>query len=332
MKLTSLTVVAVLILSPFLFIMAQQTRLVKEDAKLRSYYDGAVDNAIMDAAHILTQYGEGLSYNSDTGLEEARVMAVETFFDTLCLAFNAGSELQKARVEACVPVIIFLQNEGYSLYALHPFKNPQGITQIAHSWFPQEYYVGDTLLNRYVMRYTFEDTVYAFDTVDQKLYQGTYQELSAMIPLLSDKRQFENLRLAAVRKSIEKALESYMEQYNEWAYQRSLSVSFRFPGIDEADWKRALTDEGMLVFAQGFPVLMGKSYEHYALGGARIIRKAPLMGYSYQGQLYYCRTDCAYFDARIRTDPVFLTDSLIHFTSAYEAAGGGYYPCTRCRP
>lgn len=332
MKVTSLTVIAVLIMCPFLFILSQQTRMVKEDAKLRHFYDEVVDNAIMDAAHILTQYGEGLSYSSETQLELARVMAVDTFFDSLCMAFNAGSESEKARVKACVPVILFLQNEGFSLYALHSFRNADGQTQVSHVWFPQEHYVGETLYDRYVMRYTLSDMVYVFDCMEQKLYEGTYQEMSGIIPLFNNPRQYEDLKLAAVRKSIEKSLETFMEQYNQWAFQRSLSITFHFPSIDEADWKRALTDEGMLVFAQGFPILMGDRYEHYALGGARIIRKEPLVGYVYQGQRYYCRTDCSFFDTVIGGDAAFSSDSLIYFTNAYEAAGSGYYPCTHCRP
>jgi hypothetical protein len=332
MKLTSLAILAALIMCPFLFIMSQQTRLVREDLKLRDYYDTVVDNAIMDAAQTMTQYSQGLSYSASTDLELSRTMAVQTFFDSLYVAFNAQSDVQKARVEACVPVLLFLQHDGYTLYALHAFKNADGQTQISHGWFPQAHYVGETLLDRYVMRYTLGDTVYAYDRIDQKLYEGTYQELASFIPFFNDARMFENLRLAAVRSSIENSMENYMAQYDQWAFQRSLSISFHFPAIDEADWRRALTDEGMLAFAQGFPVLMGRRYEHYALGGARIIRKEPLMGYSYQSRLWYCRTDCEYFDSVISTDPTFLSDTLIYFTDAYEAAQNGYYPCTHCRP
>ncbi len=138
--------------------------------------------------------------------------------------------------------------------------------------------------------------------------------------------------MAAVKNSVEEKIMAYMDYYNQWTLGRSLSVKLEFPSIDDADWKRALTDEGIIVFAQGFPVLSGKSYKHYALGGARIIRKAPLTGYTYQGVLYYCKTDCEFLQNTVASDPGFNQDSMIYFSNAYEAAAEGYFPCPHCRP
>ena len=279
MKLTSMSIVTILIICPFIFISSQQTRLVKEDGKIRSYYDAVIDNAIMDAAFMLSQHGHELSYNN-AGFDEAKSMAAQAFFDTVCQAMNALDRSSEARVKACVPVMIFLEQEGYSLYALNSFKNQQGQTEVSHSWFPLEYYIGEILQDRYVVRYTLTNSVTIFDKNEQRIYEGDYNEFKDIIPFYNDSQVFEDQRMTAIRNSVEKSLSNYLEDYNKWSLQRSLSVNFCFPRIDEADWKRALSDEGILVFAQGFPVIMGKSYQHYALGGARIIRKEPLIGYS----------------------------------------------------
>ena len=61
-----------------------------------------------------------------------------------------------------------------------------------------------------------------------------------------------------------------------------------------------------------------KNYRHYALGGARVIRKAPITGYAYQGILYYCRNNCEHFQTNISLDAAFNADSIIYFSDAYR--------------
>lgn len=333
MKLTSLSIIFIIIISPFLFITAQQSEGAREDVKLRNYYDTVIDNAVQDAALLLTQNSESISYNKDADISSAKTLAATAFFDSLSHAFNAqGNPSSMARVEACVPILLFLESEGYSIYALNDYKNQKGQAEIRHCWFPMKHYIGETLLNRYSVRYTLENKVYLFDQDDQTLYEGDYEDFKDKIDFFNNPQQFEDLRLTAIKESIEEEFKAYLGEYNKWAQGRSLSVQLNFPRIEDADWKRALADEGILVFAQGFPVIQGKSYQHYALGGARIIRKAPLLGYNYQGQPYYGRTECDYYLTKVLSDPTFNPDHVLYFSDAYEAARNGYYPCQYCRP
>ncbi len=333
MKLTSLSVVFILIISPFLFITAQQSEMVQEDGKLRCFYDSVIDNAVWDAAFVLSQNVESLSYSKSMDISKARDLAVIAFFDSLHYAFNAkGNSLRMARIEACVPVLLLLENEGFSLYALKAYKAQNGQTEIHHIWFPVKHYVGESRLNGFTVRYTLEDKVFIFDHLNQTFLEGDYKEFMDRIPLYNDRQGFEDLRLAAVKNSVEHELEAYLDQYNQWAFGRSLSVKFDFPRIDDSGWKRALTDEGLIVFAQGFPVLKSKSYQHYALGGARILRKPSLIGYTYHNLLLYCRNDCQYYQTNIMNDPAFNASGTIYFSNAYEASKKGHYPCPYCRP
>ena len=333
MKLTSLSVVFVIIISPFLFISARQSELAREDAKLRNYYDTLIDNAVQDAALILSQNIGDPAYSKNVDISDAKALAAESFFDSLQSSFHVqGSVSSMVRVESCVPVLIFLETDGFSLFALHSFKNQEDRTEICHCWFPKQHYVGAELIDRYSVRYTLTDRIYIFDKLEKALYEGDYENFKDRISFFDDPRQFEDLQLTAVKNTVEEAFKSYMGRYNEWAFGRSLSVSLEFPAIADADWKRALTDEGILVFAQGFPVLQGKSYTHYALGGARVIRKAPLKGYIFQNQPYYCRTDCDYFNSEILNDAGFDADTVVYFSNACEAAKNGYRPCPYCRP
>jgi len=321
MKLTSLAILFVIIILPFLFISDQSSKTAAEDRKLRTYYDNIIDNAVQDAAFILSRNAHEESGN-------ARQAAAAAFFDTLYYSFYSYADLAaKARIDACVPLLVFLENEGFCLYALNPYNDVRGQTVVRHTWFPVQHYIGETLSGRFSVRYTLGSDVYVYDQLDKSFYQGDYRDFRDKISFFNDEQTFENLKLGAVNNSVRKEIMRYMEQYNSWASGKSLYISIEFPSIDDSDWKRALTDEGILVFAQGFPVLSGKSYRHYALGGARVIRKAPIVGYSWHGILYYCRTDCEYYNKIVLTDTGFDPDSIIYFSDEYEAAQNGHFPC-----
>jgi len=333
MKLTSFAVIFIIIISPFIFISAQEAEAAIQDQKIRYYYDNIIDNAATDAAFILSNKGTELSYAGNAKITDARQLAAEAFFDSVYHSFNAkGNPSLTARVDACIPVLVFLESEGFTLYALDEYKNINGQNEIKHIWFPMQHYIGEVLSDRFIIRYTLENKVYVFDISEQSLREGDYSEFKDDIPYFKEKQTFEDLRLAAVKNSVEEKIMAYMDYYNQWMLGRSFSVKLEFPSIDEADWKMALADEGLIVFAQGFPVLSGKSYKHYALGGARVIRRAPLTGYEYHGVLYYCRTDCEYLQNTVIPDPEFYEDSMTYFSNAYEAAAEGYFPCPHCRP
>ncbi len=333
MKLTSLAIIFVIIISPFIFISGQETDSAIQDQRLRYYYDNIIDNAIVDAAFILSNKGSGLSYASDVDITDAKALAAQAFFDSVYHSFNAkGNQSLMARVDSCIPVLVFLENEGFSLYALDEYRNIYGEKEIRHIWFPQQHYIGEVLSDRFNIRYTLDNKVYVFNMTDQSIKEGDFSDFKDIIPYFNDKQAFENLRISAIKNSVQEEIMAYMNYYNVWSSGRSISVKLEFPSIDDADWKRALADEGIIVFAQGFPILSGNNYKHYALGGARVIRKAPITGYTYQGTLYYCRTSCEHLQNTVIQDSGFNQDSMIYFSNAYEAAANGHYPCPFCRP
>jgi hypothetical protein len=335
MKLTSLAVIFVIIISPFIFISGQEAETAIQDQRLRYYYDNIIDNAIVDSAFVLSNRGTGLTYAGDVNISDtdARELAAQAFFDSVYYSFNAkGNPSLMARVDACIPILVFLEREGFSLYALDEYKNIDGQNEIKHIWFPMQHYIGEVISGRFIIRYTIDSKVYVFDMADQSLKEGDYSDFDDIIPYFIERQAFEDIRISAIKNSVQEEIMAYMNYYNQWALGRSISVKLEFPSIDDADWKRALTDEGIIVFAQGFPILSGKNYRHYALGGARVIRKAPITGYTYQGILYYCRASCVHFRNTIISDPAFNQDSIIYFSNAYEAAANGHFPCPYCRP
>lgn len=333
MKLSSLAIIFIIIISPFIFISSQESEAIMQDQRLRYYYDNSIDNAIQDAALILSKNITELGYSNTMKISKAKELASQAFFSSIYHAFNAhGNPASMARVEACIPIMIFLENEGFSLYALCPFINDKGERDIKHCWFPMQHYIGEPIQERYFVRYTLGSKVYLYDNVEQIIYQGDYWEYGNMVSLFNDPETFKECHISAVKNSVRYKLKDYMNQHNQWTNNRSLAVQLDFPSIDDSDWLRALTDESILVFAQGLPVLKEKKYQHYALGGARVIRKKPIIGYMYHGILYYCHTDCNYFQNTVMIDQDFSEDNIIYFSDTFEAAKSGYFACNHCNP
>lgn len=331
MKLTSLAIIFVIIICPFLFISSQRSEAAIQDQRLRYYYDNAIDNAVQDAAFTLSKSVVNAGYNGNVDIEEGKKTAAIIFFDSIYYAFNAkGNPASTARINACIPVLIFLENQGFSMYALSPCINEDNQSELKHCWYPVQHYVSESLEGRYIIRYTLENKVYIYDSVDNTEHEGDYWEFSDKISYFSDAQAFETLRISAVKNSVQLKLKDYMNVYNQWATGRNLTVELSFPSIKDSDWIRALADEGLIAFAQGFPTLVGKKYEHYALGGGRVIRKPPLIGYSYNGVLYYCSEDCHYYHNTVIPDPSFDPDCIIYFSDTCSAAKEGYFPCPHC--
>lgn len=64
MKLTSFAILFIVIILPFLFITGHQLTIINEDTMLRAYYDSVIDNAVQDAAFVISQNAKNFSYGS----------------------------------------------------------------------------------------------------------------------------------------------------------------------------------------------------------------------------------------------------------------------------
>lgn len=332
MRLTSFAILFVIIIAPFLCISGIQSRVLQKDVELRAYYDQVLDNAVQDAVFMLAHQRRQVSGEGGLTIQNTREIAVSHFFDTLFFSFGVyGDETGMMRVKGCVPVIVFLEYDGYIVYALNQYQGSEGYSIMNYCWYPKKPYYGAAESGRYLVAYTLDDTVVIYNTYDGQEMEGQFSDFSALIPQFQTKEGFETARLAAVSQSIEKDLDSHIARFNSFSSRMGVTHTFRFPRIVDADWIRALTDEGMLVFAQGFPVMTGIPYESSAFGGARILGKSQLVGYEHEGKLIYCKKSCDHF-LHINSLPDFDQESIVSFTDARDAASQGYYPCDFCRP
>lgn len=332
MRLTSLAIVFIMIIGPYLTISGIQSRMLHKDRELRAYYDQLVDNAVQDAVTVLAQQRRRMSDESGLTLQNTREIAVTHLFDALYYAFGVyGNGAGMMRVKGCMPVIVFLERDGFVVYALNEYRGPDGHTVMDYCWYPKKPYSSVSAYGRYYIRYTLGDVVTLYDVSTGQEMEGQFPEFSSHIPQFRTREEFEAERLAAVSQAIERDLAGHIARFNGFSARMGVTYTFRFPRIEDADWLRALTDEGMLVFAQGFPVITGAPYENSAFGGARILRRPELVGYEYDGKPIYCRDSCQQY-IELSSRPDFNQESLIRFTDARDAASQGYYPCPTCRP
>lgn len=332
MKLINLAILFIMIVFPFIYMNGVKAQLYHEDTKLRVYYDQVIDNAVQDAAFIWAGYQKKASYDSFYSTDNTREIAVKALTDSLFYSMGVyGNPSGMARIKSAVPVILFLEEDGYYLYGLTEYKGPDGHTIIDYCWYPKHPYVGEGITGSTIIRYTLGDNVYIYDYATGQESLGAYYDFSDVIPDFGSKERFEVLKLSAVSKTIEKDLKAFIGQLNLLSRNMGVTYEFHFPRIDESDWRRALVDQSILVFAQGLPVLTGNQYEMEAFGGARIMRAPSLVGYSADGIKTYCREECTrYLNASLA--PGFDPKSIIYFSTAIEAASNGYYPCDVCRP
>jgi len=332
MRLTSLAILFIMIIGPFLTISGIQSRILHKDRELRDYYDQVVDNAVQDAVSVLAQQRRQMSGESGLTFQNTREIAVTHFLDSLFYSFGVyGNEAGMMRVKGCVPVIVFLERDGFVAYALNEYQGPDGHIVMDYCWYPKKPYSGVSADSRYYVRYTLEDAVIVCDASSGEEMEGLFTDFSTMFPQFQTRVGFEAARLAAVSQAVEKDLACHIARFNGFSARMGVTYTFRFPRIEDADWIRALTDEGMLVFAQGFPVITGVPYENNAFGGARILRRPELVGYEHDGKPVYCRDSCRQY-IELSSRPDFNQESLIRFTDARDAASQGYYPCPICRP
>lgn len=342
MKLTSFAVLFIMIISPFLLISSIQSRLMNEDHKLRAYYDEVMDNAVTDAAYELSQYGREAPEDSGLTAADVRKIVAATFLDSLYYSFNVyGDTTGMERIKGHVPIILFLENDGYVAYALNEYAGDEGYRVIDYCWYPKRPYSGKVAdaggaMDRYIVQYTLTDTVTVYDRTTDRETTGTYADLAGLIPDFGSQSKFNVLRLSAVSDSVEKDLEYFIGRFNEFSSKIGVTYSFRFPRIEDADWIRAIADESVFAFAQGFPVPNGGTYECNAFGGARVLRKPTIVGYTYTDEnnvvrKVYCRDTCESY-LEISQQPGFDANGVFYFPDAKDAASNGYFPCEACRP
>lgn len=320
MKITNWSIIFALLFISFIFIIRVKDEHVTKANDLSLRYDTALTAAVEDSAKMLllnTQQEYESGYHSPKFMKVNRTEAIDAFFKTLTLNFgNENESVTQGIIKGYIPLILIVDYKGFYVYAMDEYRNAENelITDMKEMPF-QAYSYRDKQGN--LLNFTLDDYVIAYDKSQDKWMEGFREEIAGQlnIPLLKDQVLFEDVRRSTILNAIQDQTEYYINRHNTYAKRFGITYTFTLPIISEEDWENTIDDVGLISFIQGYPLGEKYTYNNYALGGSRLIKKASIQTTTLNGIKYYYREDCEY---SYSVEEV--------FTSAKDAAKKGYKP------
>ncbi|WP_127575955.1 hypothetical protein [Paenibacillus barengoltzii] len=319
MKMINWAVVGVLILFSFFVINRIETDTQRRVLLTELRYDAALDTAVDDAARALlitADQQQEARYESVKQVRVNKEEAIDTFYRTLYMNFGIAEDtVAQGVLRRYIPAIIVMDYNGFWVYAEEEFRNAAGETEIRPVWGAKKPYAyADSQGNS--LSFTLDDHVLAYEAGSGTWREGFRSEIQAetTIPLLRDAALFEQVRRSTIVDAIQNELAYRINRHNQYVSRYGISYTFTLPTISAEEWNNTIDDIGVMAFVQGIP-MGSKTYNNYALGGSRVLKKPAIIGAVKDGRKVYYRDTCDY------TYPVEET-----FASEKEAARNGYWP------
>ncbi|MEB3103300.1 hypothetical protein [Ferviditalea candida] len=319
MKMINWAIVGILILLPFYVINRIDTETQRRMLVTELRYDAALDTAVDDAARALLNNAnqrQEARYESAKRVRVNKEEAVDTFYRTLYMNFGiAEDSIAQGVLNRYIPALIVIGYDGFWVNAEEEVTNAAGETEIRPVWGPKKPYAyADTQGNSF--SFTLDDYVMAYEASSRIWREGFRPEIQSAtaIPLLRDAELFEQVRRSAIVNAIENELAFRINRHNQYASRYGVSYTFTLPTISAEEWNNTINDIGVMAFVQGIP-MGSKTYNNYALGGSRVLKKPIIIGAVKDGRKVYYRSICNY------PYPVEET-----FASEKAAAQKGYMP------
>lgn len=302
-------------------------------SELEIRYNGAVDTAVRDAAKSLKiniNQNKEAQYESRKKVNVNVSEGITSFWHTMFLNFDAQNDkVTQGVLKQYVPAIVFIGYDGYYLYTIDKYKNPDSQTESKHLLQPKKPYAYVDQFNN-SLSFTLDDFVTAYDSSSKTWHYGKRAEIALdcpTIPLLQDAEAFERIRKSTIVNSLQGDLQYYINYYNEHAKRYGIAYTFTLPTINQEEWNNTIDDVGVLAFVQGMP--MGNTtYNHYAFGGSRLIKRSTIKAAIEKrtGLKYYFKDTCA----NIFTKNEYEVQET--YGSEKEAAEAGYHPLSCINP
>ncbi|MGL5381765.1 hypothetical protein [Clostridium sp.] len=317
MKITDLALIFLFVVIPFSLTLDLKIDNMKLGEKKRIELNRALDTAVDDGVSQLIEVG-GDSKKPIINKEKA----IETFYDSLFLNFNAlENTTQKGILDSYIPVICVIDRDGYYIYSSEEFEK-QGQKVIEKVWQPKQYFTYEA--DGYIYMFTMDDYLSVYDSNNNRFYEGKRKDLAPVVgtQILSDLETFESTRRKCIVDKVKNDLNYYINNHNTMARQMGIDYMFAIPQIEEEDWYNTVDDIGMMVFFQGYPIgISNEVYNYYAIGGARVYKGAKYYLQNIDGLPYYHRDSCT-----------LLTNRSYEVQTRQEGAKKGYRPCRECMP
>ena len=333
MKITNYIIIFVIIMLPFQYINNHKTNAARLTLEKQLLYDAAVDTAVRDAAMALdfnVNQNYEVQYQSRKNIRVNPNEAMKAFWNTLFLNFESKDDpVMQGVLMRYVPIVVIIGYDGFYSYVMERYRNEANETEIKHLFQPKKPYAYSDQHGNSIS-FTLDDFVSVYERNTDTWHFGRRAEIAPQcptVPLLQDANLFDQIRRSTIVNSIQSDLEYFINYYNEHATRYGISYTFTLPRIPDEAWNNSIDDVGVLAFFQGLP-LGHTTYNHYAFGGARLVKKTEIKGVTRNsdGVRYYFKNECSsYFTSADYT----VQET---FASEKEAAEAGYYPLSCSNP
>ncbi|MGB8455269.1 MAG: hypothetical protein WCD89_23425 [Anaerocolumna sp.] len=319
MKLTNLAIIFFVINILLTTILDVRTNNLTAVTNKKIEYNKALDSAIDDGVIDLVEV------DSKRNLILNKEAAVNQFYGSLYANFGViGDSRLENSLKGYIPVILITDTDGFYIYYSDIYQS-DGEKQIGQKWsekVPYAYEDGSLIYNLTLGNYV---TIY--DKSSNEIYEGDYRDLKMQFPdsIMAAEDTFDIIRRNTIISAIEERMNYYINQHNNIANQFGITYQFWLPQIDKTDWYRTIDDISLLVIFQGYPYNAAglDTYNHYALGGARIKKSKVYYITENNGIQYYHKADCPHVNE---------VEGIIAYYSKEECALEGAYPCPDCNP
>ncbi|WP_145950139.1 hypothetical protein [Paenibacillus sp. Y412MC10] len=332
MKITNFAIIFILILFPFIVTSQLNVEAQKKALFLETQYNAAIDTATQDASAMLLTNAmqDNLSlYESPKNVRVNKEKAAEAFFNDMYLNFGVAEDpIGQGTLNRFIPALVIVGYDGYYILAEKEYVDAAGNKNLKHVWSQKKPYSYKDA-NGNLISFTLDDYFTAYNATTKELTRGYLFDInpntgtkvvsqtwsSSTIPIVQNTTNFDSVRRQTIVSMIQQDLEYEINNHNNLVRRYGVSYTFTLPTIDQEEWNNTIDDVGVLTFVQGIPVGT-KYYNNFSLGGARVIKRPAIAGFTANGIKYY-------YDRAVCRSSITNQET---FGSAKEAASNGYYP------
>lgn len=339
MKPLSIALLCLFILAPFLLMMEVRCDALMAAHSLRAHYDMVLDNAISDAADQMALHASETGYADASELRLASDLAVERFFASLCDGMGANTAVSRDRLRTHVPVIVVATREEALLYMPQSVEADDGSATRQYLCLHAAPYALQVGEGSPLVLFTMGSGIHVLSRETGESGHADWHAFSEngqrrdnigtleTLPLFESVEEFESRRLKTIRDVVTQQLDTGLRLFSD----TQSNGQFDLPASKAAAFRNAVSDVGLFAFVQGLPVGSEQTYQTFAFGGGRVVKREPVTGWAVGEDKRYCAPDCPLLLEHMAGGTL-TPDDFRYFSSPREAAAEGYKACSGCRP
>ncbi|SEF53892.1 hypothetical protein [Paenibacillus sp. UNC499MF] len=319
MKTAKLVIFFVLIYVPFAWTNKFDTHAQFQMLFLETKYDAAVNAAVQDGAAALTvneKQKDEARYESMKKVRVNRKAAVDSFYKTLYSNFGVSEDAVGRQVlDSYLSALLIVGYDGCYSYTFETYTGEDGLARSRRLEGPKRPYTYRDATGE-IIAFTLDEYVTVKSASGTGWTEGFRNEIGSQTQaaVLKPGGRFDEVRRGAIIDTIRSELENAIREHNVQSRGLGAAYTFTLPLLSGEEWSNTIDDVGMLAFVQGIPVGY-RTYNNYALGGAKIVKRPVYYGYRQDNIPYFTGSGCP------RSAEILET-----FASPKTAAAAGYYP------